>query len=43
MLRNDQMIAQVLANMQDLNNQISRNLNILSNLDRCIPNHTVVQ
>ena len=34
MLRNDQMIAQVLANMQDLNNQISRNLNILSNLDR---------
>ena len=33
MLRNDQMIAQVLANMQDLNNQISRNLNILSELD----------
>ena len=34
MITNDQMIAQVLANMQDLNNQISRNLNILSNLDR---------
>ena len=33
MLRNDQMIAQVLANMQDLNNQINRNLNILSELD----------
>ena len=33
MLRNDQMIAQVIANMQDLNNQINRNLNILSELD----------
>ena len=33
MLRNDQMIAQVLANMQNLNNQINRNLNILSELD----------
>ena len=33
MITNDQMIAQVLANMQDLNNQISLNLNILSNLD----------
>ena len=30
----DQMIAQTLANMQDLNNQIELNLNILSNLDR---------
>ena len=34
MITNDQMIAQVLANMQDLNNQIELNLNILSNLDR---------
>ena len=33
MLRNDQMIAQVIANMQNLNNQINRNLNILSELD----------
>jgi len=33
MITNDQMIAQVLANMQDLNNQINRNLNILSELD----------
>ena len=33
MITNDQMIAQALANMQDLNNQISRNLNILSELD----------
>jgi hypothetical protein len=34
MITNDQMIAQVLANMQRLNNQIELNLNILSNLDR---------
>ena len=34
MITNDQMIAQILANMQDLNNQIELNLNILSNLDR---------
>ena len=34
MITNDQMIAQALANMQDLNNQIELNLNILSNLDR---------
>ena len=34
MITNDQMIAQTLANMQDLNNQIELNLNILSNLDR---------
>ena len=33
MITNDQMIAQVLANMQNLNNQISVNVNILSNLD----------
>ena len=33
MITNDQMIAQALANMQDLNNQIALNLNILSNLD----------
>ena len=33
MITNDQMIAQALANMQDLNNQINRNLNILSELD----------
>ena len=33
MITNDQMIAQTLANMQDLNNQIALNLNILSNLD----------
>ena len=33
MITNDQMIAQVLANMQRLNNQIELNLNILSNLD----------
>ena len=33
MITNDQMIAQTLANMQDLNNQINLNLNILSNLD----------
>ena len=33
MLRNDQMIAQVIVNMQNLNNQINRNLNILSELD----------
>ena len=34
MITNDQMIAQALANMQELNNQIELNLNILSNLDR---------
>ena len=34
MITNDQMIAQILANMQRLNNQIELNLNILSNLDR---------
>ena len=33
MITNDQMIAQVLANMQRLNNDIALNLNILSNLD----------
>ena len=33
MITNDQMIAQTLANMQDLNNQINRNLNVLSELD----------
>ena len=33
MITNDQMIAQILANMQNLNNEISLNLNILSNLD----------
>ena len=33
MITNDQMIAQTLANMQRLNNEISLNLNILSNLD----------
>ena len=33
MITNDQMIAQALANMQELNNQIELNLNILSNLD----------
>jgi len=33
MITNDQMIAQILANMQRLNNQIELNLNILSNLD----------
>ena len=33
MITNDQMIAQTLANMQRLNNDISLNLNILSNLD----------
>ena len=32
-ITNDQMIAQVLANMQRLNNDIALNLNILSNLD----------
>ena len=34
MITNDQMIAQILANLQRLNNEISLNLNILSNLDR---------
>ena len=34
MITNDQMIAQTLATMQRLNNQIELNLNILSNLDR---------
>ena len=33
MITNDQMIAQTLANLQRLNNEISLNLNILSNLD----------
>ena len=33
MITNDQMIAQTLANMQRLNNEIALNLNILSNLD----------
>ena len=33
MITNDQMIAQTLATMQELNNQINLNLNILSNLD----------
>ena len=33
MITNDQMIAQTLANMQRLNNDIALNLNILSNLD----------
>ena len=33
MITNDQMIAQILANMQRFNNQIELNLNILSNLD----------
>ena len=33
MITNDQMIAQTLATMQRLNNQIELNLNILSNLD----------
>ncbi len=33
MITNDQMIAQILANMQRLNNEIALNLNILSNLD----------
>ena len=33
MITNDQMIAQALANMQRLNNDIALNLNILSNLD----------
>ena len=33
MITNDQMIAQILANMQRLNNDIALNLNILSNLD----------
>ena len=33
MITNDQMIAQTLATMQRLNNEISLNLNILSNLD----------
>jgi len=34
MFTNDQMIAQTLATMQRLNDQIELNLNILSNLDR---------
>ena len=34
MITNDQMIAQTLATMQRLNDQIELNLNILSNLDR---------
>ena len=34
MITTDQMIAQALANMQRLNDQIELNLNILSNLDR---------
>ena len=33
MITTDQMIAQTLANMQRLNNDIALNLNILSNLD----------
>ena len=33
MITNDQMIAQTLATMQRLNDQIELNLNILSNLD----------
>ena len=33
MITNDQMIAQTLANLQRLNNEIALNLNILSNLD----------
>ena len=33
MITNDQMIAQTLANMQRLNNEIALKLNILSNLD----------
>ena len=33
MITTDKMIAQTLANMQRLNNEISLNLNILSNLD----------
>ena len=33
MITNDQMIAQTLATMQRLNNEIALNLNILSNLD----------